>query len=308
MTNVTVPLPPPTRAAGGAGSAVGTGAVPPVLLAVAHGTSDPVGIDALDALMGRVRALAPAVLGSAVEVRLCYVDHEPPSVTRALAALADEGAAGVAVPLLLGAASHSKGDIAGSVRLARAARPGFSVAYGRPLGADPLLLGVLADRLAAAGAGAGTAVVLGSAGSADPDANAEVARVARLLWEHRSGGRPDGAAPVEPAYAGATSPSIGEVLERLRRLGYGDVAVAPYFLAPGRLPRAVAEVARGAGARVAEVLGAHDGVARVVLARYAEAIGGPVLMNCDTCQYRAPWPGRETRVGAPQRPHTHPAD
>jgi sirohydrochlorin cobaltochelatase len=33
-----------------------------------------------------------------------------------------------------------------------------------------------------------------------------------------------------------------------------------------------------------------------------------VLMNCDTCLYRAPWPGHEHKVGAAQRPHLHPAD
>jgi len=297
VTDVTIPVPQPVVRP--------VGAAPPVLLAVAHGTSDPVGIAELEALLWRVRALASEVLGAAVEVRLCYVDHEPPSVTRELAELGDRGAAVVAVPLLLTAASHSKGDIAGAVRLARLARPGQPVRYGRPLGGDPLLLDVLADRLAAAGAGPGSAVVLVSAGSADPDANAEVARVARLLWERRSGGR---GAPVEPAYASATTPTVGEALRRLRRTGYDDLAVAPYFLAPGRLPSAVAEAARGVGARVAGVLGAHDGVARSVLRRYAEVLDGPVLMSCDTCQYRTPWPGREHRAGAPQQPHPHPYD
>jgi sirohydrochlorin cobaltochelatase len=49
-------------------------------------------------------------------------------------------------------------------------------------------------------------------------------------------------------------------------------------------------------------------VAELVLARYAEAVGESVLMNCDACQYRSPWPGREKKVGQLQRPHAHPAD
>jgi sirohydrochlorin cobaltochelatase len=269
-----------------------------VLLAVAHGTAERAGIAELDALMDRIRALAPDL-----RVELSYVDHEPPSVSGALAGLAGEGVPVVALPLLLVAASHSKSDIAGAVQVTRSAVPGFRVAYGRPLGAHPLLLDVLSSRIDAAGASESTAVLLVSAGSADPDANAEIPRLARLLWERRGVD-----APVEVAYASATSPTVPAALDRLRLLGHTDVVVAPYFLAPGRFTAAVAADAAAGGARMAEVLGAHDGVARTVLARYDEAIAGDIRMNCDMCMYRVAWPGKEHRVGAPQRPHTHPAD
>jgi sirohydrochlorin cobaltochelatase len=270
----------------------------PVLLAVAHGTAERAGIAELDALMAAVRSAAPGL-----RVELSYVDHEPPSVSSALASLAAERAPVVALPLLLVAATHSKSDIAGAVRSARVASPGFRVAYGRPLGAHPLLLDVLLSRLASAGAGGGTAVLLVSAGSADPDANAEIPRVARLLWERRGV-----AAPVEVAYASATSPTVPEALERLRRLGHDDVVVLPYFLAPGRFTAAVAADAAAGGARMAEVLGAHPDVARAVLERYGEAVAGDIRMNCDVCMYRVAWPGKERRVGAPQRAHVHPSD
>jgi sirohydrochlorin cobaltochelatase len=269
-----------------------------VLLAVAHGTAERAGIDELDALMDRIRALRPGL-----RVVLSYVDHEPPSVSSALRSLASEGVPVVALPLLLVAATHSKSDIAGALRETREAVPGFRVAYGRPLGAHPLLLDVLSERIAAAGARPTTAVLLVSAGSADPDANAEIPRIARLLWERRGV-----ASPVEVAYASATSPTVPEALDRLRRLGHTDVVVAPYFLAPGRFTAAVEADAVTGGARMAEVLGAHDDVARAVLARYEEAIAGDIRMNCDTCMYRVAWPGKERRVGAPQRPHPHPSD
>jgi sirohydrochlorin cobaltochelatase len=279
----------------------------PVLLAVAHGTAQRRGILQLRALIEQVRSLDPGL-----RVELAYVDHEPPSVSAALTALAREGADTVVVPLLIGAASHSKGDLAASVRLARARFPGFRVRYGRPLGPHPLLLEVLAERIDAAGGSGDTPVLLVSAGSLDPDANAEIYRTARLLWEYRGG-----LAPVEVAFASATGPTVAEGLSRLVRLGHEEVLVMPYFLVSGRLPDAVASEA-GAGVSeagasearvsVAEVLGAHPGVARVVLARYAEVLDGELAMNCDTCVYRAPWPGSEHRVGEQQRPHAHPAD
>jgi sirohydrochlorin cobaltochelatase len=271
----------------------------PVLLAVAHGTSYAPGIATLRALLERVRELAPGL-----PVELAFVDHEPPSVRGALTRFAAQGRPVATLPLLLTAASHSKGDIAGTVRLARHEHPGFDVRYGRPLGPDPLLLAALADRVAQAGAGRETAIVLAAAGAADPDANAEIYRAARLFWEYRR--QPE--APVEVAYAGATTPGVTQAVERLHKLGHDDVLVVPYFLAPGKLPSAVRRDSLAAGARSAEVLGAHGAVAELLLARYAEAIGGSVLMNCDTCQYRSPWPGRENKVGQLQQPHTHPAD
>jgi sirohydrochlorin ferrochelatase len=46
-------------------------------------------------------------------------------------------------------------------------------------------------------------------------------------------------------------------------------------------------------------LGAHPALVPLVVDRYREAIAGRVAVNCDVCAYRAPWPGREDRVGQP---------
>lgn len=269
------------------------------LLAVAHGTSDPAGICVLEALVDRVRVRAPAV-----RVELAYVDHAQPSVSAALDELAGAGAPVAVVPLLLTAASHSKGDVPGAIQAARRRHPALEVRYAAPLGPHRLLVSLVDRRLRAASAPAEAAVVLAAAGAADPDANAEVARVARLLFEWRRGG------PVEVAYASATTPTVPQALDRLRRLGHDQMAVAPYFLAPGRLPSRVDDDARAAGADVwlAGVLGDADEVAAVVLDRYEQAVAGNVRMSCETCLYRAPWPGHEALVGAPQTGHPHPAD
>lgn len=268
--------------------------VPPALLAVAHGTRDLEDLATLANLIARVRALAPHL-----RVELAYVDHAAPSVSSALAGLAAAGLPTAVIPLLLTVGAHSKGDVPGAIQQARAEHRSWVVSYGRPLGPHPLLVAALDRRLRECGAQPGTAVVVVAAGSADPDANADVAKIARLLWQWRGGH-----GPVEAAYAGATRPTVPEAVDRLHRLGYRDVAVAPYFLAPGRLPAAADQP----GVTVAEVLGDTDEVARLLLERYAEAVAGDLRMNCDVCRYRTPWPGREADVGAVQLPHPHPAD
>ena len=146
-------------------------------------------------------------------------------------------------------------------------------------------------------------------GSTDPDANAEIAKVARLLWEGR------GYAGVEPAFISLAAPSVPGGLERLRRLGAERIVVAPYFLFPGVLPERILSQSLEFAARnldidvrVADVFGDCDELADLVLERYQEAIGGDIRMNCDTCIYRVAMPGFGDRVGQPQRPHHHPAD
>ena len=266
------------------------------LLLVAHGTSDDEGVASLHSLADRVRGRSA---DGAVE--LAFIDHAAPSVSSAMLRLASGSEPVVVVPLLLSAASHSKGDIPAAIQAARAASPDAALYYARPLGPHRLLISLLDRRLREAGVAPSAAVVLVSAGAADPAANADVAAVARLLFEWR------GAGPVEAAYASATSPTLAEGLDRLSRLGYADRAVAPYFLSPGRFPAAV-RAGAGSGVRVAKVLGDADELAELVLERAAEAVAGDVRMSCEICIYRAPWPGHETRVGAPQKVHPHPTE
>jgi sirohydrochlorin cobaltochelatase len=165
---------------------------------------------------------------------------------------------------------------------------------------------------------AGTAVLLVGRGSTDPDANAEICKVARLLWEGR------GLRLVEPAFVSLAEPSVPAGLERCRLLleaagaGHGRparIVVLPYFLFSGVLPdRVVAQTERYAAdhpeldIRGGGVIGDCDGLADLVVERYEEAIAGDIRMNCDTCIYRSAMPGFEDRVGVPQLPHHHPDD
>jgi sirohydrochlorin cobaltochelatase len=255
----------------------------PALVLAGHGTRDAAGQAVAAGLVAAVQRTLPGI-----RVQPAYVDNQAPGVRTALGELAADGITRAAVvPLLLTAASHSKTDVSAAVQSARHDLPALTVSYGRPLGPHPLLLSALRERLAAAGVrpdgpdAADTAVVLAAAGAADADANAEVTKVARLLLEGSQW------AFVEAAFASATRPSVPDVVSMLRRLGVPRVVVAPYFLAPGFLVNRVLRQAEEAGADVmSEVLGDHADVARLVVERYREALGGDIRMNCDTCAHR----------------------
>lgn len=287
----------------------------PPLLIVGHGTRSTAGVAEFDQLVARVgRHLA----GDGIDVGGGFIELAPPPLTEAVGDMVHAGHRHVvALPLMLAAAGHGKGDIPGAMARERVRYPGLSYAYGRPLGPHPALLSIIEQRIdtalaepdSTATGRTDTTVLLVGRGSSDPDANAEIAKVARLLWEGR------GYTGVETAYVSLAEPSVPAGLERARLLGARRVVVAPYFLFAGVLPDRVVDQSTAYAAehaemdiRVAGLLGDCDELAGLVVERYHEALAGDIRMNCDTCLYRIAMPGVADRVGAPQTPHHHPDD
>ncbi|MEW2068747.1 sirohydrochlorin chelatase [Streptomyces sp. NPDC007346] len=237
----------------------------PVLLVIAHGSRDPRHAATVHALTERVRAQRPGL-----RVETGFLEFNAPSVPRVLERLATEGADEViALPLLLTRAFHAKTDIPSVLREARARLPRLHIRQADVLGPSPLLNATLGRRLREAGVRSGdlprTGLVLASAGSTDPEAIAVIAEIAREL-------RHTGWCAVRPAFASAALPRTEDAVRALRADGVRRVAVAPYVIAPGRLPDRIAAGAEAAGADVlADVLGPAPELARLLLDRYDEA-------------------------------------
>ncbi|ARF76058.1 cobalamin biosynthesis protein CbiX [Kitasatospora albolonga] len=237
----------------------------PVLLVIAHGSRDPRHAATVHALTERVRAARPGL-----RVETGFLEFNAPSVPRVLERLHAEGAGEViALPLLLTRAFHAKTDIPSVLREARARLPRLRVRQAAVLGPSPLLNATLGRRLREAGVRPGdiprTGLVLASAGSSDPEAIAVIAEIAREL-------RHTGWCAVRPAFASAALPRTEDAVRALRAEGADRVAVAPYVIAPGRLPDRIAAGAKAAGADVlADVLGPAPELARLLLDRYDEA-------------------------------------
>ncbi|GGT18200.1 sirohydrochlorin chelatase [Streptomyces purpureus] len=232
----------------------------PVLLVVAHGSRDPRHAATVNALVRRARSLRPGL-----RVETSFLDFNVPSVAGVLERLAQEGVRDVvALPLLLTRAFHAKADIPAVLRQAP---PSLRIRQAPVLGPSPLLVSALERRLYEAGLAPGdkrsTGVVLASAGSTDPEAIAVIADMAREL-------RHTGWCAVRPAFASASLPLTEDAVRALRADGVRRVAVAPYVIAPGRLPDRIAAGAREADV-LADVLGPAPELARLLLTRYDEA-------------------------------------
>ncbi|BFP51366.1 sirohydrochlorin chelatase [Streptomyces griseus] len=237
----------------------------PTLLVIAHGSRDPRHAATVHALTERVRAERPGL-----RVETGFLEFNAPSVPRVLERLAAEGADEVvALPLLLTRAFHAKTDIPSVLREAGARLPRLHIRQADVLGPSPLLNATLGRRLREAGIRPGdlprTGLVLASAGSTDPEAIAVIAEIAREL-------RHTGWCAVRPAFASALLPRTEDAVRALRAEGVARVAVAPYVIAPGRLPDRIAAGAEAAGADVlADVLGPAPELARLLLDRFDEA-------------------------------------
>ncbi|UWF77434.1 MULTISPECIES: sirohydrochlorin chelatase [Microbacterium] len=187
----------------------------PALLAVSHGTADVDGAAAVARLVARVAEELPGVA-----VHEAFVDVQQPEAATALAAI--DGPV-VIVPLLLSSGFHVNVDIGGLAR--------DDLAIAPPLGPDPRLADVLAERLAQAGGALGTAsgasgspdtpVILAVAGSRDPASETDALAMAGLLAARL--GR-----PVETAYLAAREPRLDTVAAQ-----HPDAVVAAYLLAHG---------------------------------------------------------------------------
>ena len=132
-----------------------------------------------------------------------------------------------------------------------------------------------------------TVVLVVGRGSSDPDANSDVYKLARILWEG------SGLLSVETCFIGITHPRMPEGLERCMLLQPQRIIVLPYLLFTGVLVKRIAGMARDFGEAHAEVevlltddIGELPVFMDLLFEREREAVAGMVAMNCDACKWR----------------------
>ena len=278
----------------------------PALLIVGHGSRDPRGAAEFHQLVGLVRERSPSL---AVEGG--FIELSRPPISECVDSLVQNGTRDIsAVPLMLLAAGHAKNDIPATLVREGTNHPEVRFRYGRALGVRPELLELMDGRISAVvpeSEKEETAVLVVGRGSSDPDANSDMCKISRLLFE----GRPYGL--VETAFVSLASPKVPDALERLQMLGVRRVAVFSYFLFAGVLEERIREQSEafatanpGVEVRYAGYFGPSREIADLVLSRHREAVAGDIRMNCDVCVHRVALPGFEEKVGAPATPHYHP--
>jgi len=273
-----------------------------------HGSRNQRAVGEFAALADTLRDRLPGV-----PVEYGYLEFADPVIHAGLDRLRALGLKRIlAVPGMLFAAGHAKNDIPSVLNTYAARHPGLDITYGRELGVDPRMLRAAGERIGAALAGPAvvprdkTLLLVVGRGASDPDANANVAKVMRLLWEGMGFGWG------EVAYSGVTFPLVAPALSHIVRLGYSRVVVFPYFLFTGVLVKRIYDAVDEAQAAHADIdfvkapyLSDHPLVVDTFIDRLREMLVGENLMNCAMCKYREQVLGFEAELGRAQESHHH---
>lgn len=225
------------------------------LVLTAHGSQDPRSAANARAVANRLARMRPGL-----DVRPAFCELNAPSLVDVLNDLSGPA---VVTPLLLADAYHARIDIPGQIA-------GFAdVCQAGVLGEDDRLVSVLRQRVTESGFSrldASLGVLVVAIGSSDPLANARTAQIApKLLASTRWSG-------AATALVTRPEPSLAEAAALLRRGGARRLVIAPWFLAPGRLPDRVRNFADDTGIAMAAPLGSHPLVAETVLDRFDQVV------------------------------------
>ncbi len=279
------------------------------VLVCGHGSRDGEAVQEFERLAAGLRRRL-----AGCRIAVGYLEFARPTIRDGLDALKAQGARRIlALPGMLFAASHVKNDLPWEMNSFIADNPGIEVKLGRDLAIDAKLLDAAADRIAAAELAAARTVPRGDSlllvvgrGTNDPDANSNIAKLARMLWEGMGFGW------AEIAFSGVAHPRVGPALERAARLGFRRIVVLPYFLFTGILVKRIYHETDGiAGAfpdiefLKASYLSDHPQVLDTFADRLEEIRSGDPAMNCQLCKYRTRIIGYAGDVGAPQAGHHH---
>jgi sirohydrochlorin cobaltochelatase len=258
-----------------------------------HGSRSQSAVDEFSQLAEKL----PPYLPSDWMMEYGYLEFANPVIRDGLDKLREAGCDKIlAVPGMLFAAMHSKNDIP-TVLNTYAAKHGIDVSYGRELGVDPKMVAAagarIQDAVDKANAEHGelplheTCLVVIGRGASDPDANGNVAKIARMLQEGIGFGW------CEVGYSGVTFPLVEPCLQHASKLGYKRVIVFPYFLFSGILIDRIYGFTDQVAAQHPSIdfikagyLGDHPKVLETFAERVSEQLGAVPPPNCGECAYR----------------------
>jgi len=279
------------------------------LLMIGHGSRDMQGrqgfLDFAHAYQG---------LDSSRPVVPCFLELTTPSIQEGVDQCVAQGYTEFSVlPILLFAARHNKFDVTNELDRAKARHPQIRFHYGRHFGITPAILELWHRRLAeldqpsennsmSSIPRSETVLLVVGRGSSDPDANGDVYKLARLLWEG------SGYKTVEICFIGITHPRLEEGFHRARLFQPKRIIVLPYFLFTGVLVKKIFDITAQQQEQYPDIsmtclpeMGIQPELLSVLREREIETQLGQVQMNCELCKFRLAAVGDNTG-------HTHEHD
>jgi sirohydrochlorin cobaltochelatase len=257
------------------------------LLMIGHGTKDEEGRQSFIDFANAYQAL-----DSSRPVVPCFLELTSPTIQEGVDRCVEQGYTELsALPILLFAARHNKFDVTNELDRARARHPQVKFHYGRHFGITPGILDLWRDRLLELDQPQlprkDTVLLFVGRGSSDPDANGDVYKMARILWEG------SGYQTIETCFIGITHPRIEEGFRRARLYQPKRIIVLPYFLFTGVLVKKIFDITAQQQEQYPEIsmtclpeMGIQPQLLSILREREIETQLGQVQMNCEMCKFR----------------------
>lgn len=282
----------------------------PVLL-VGHGSRD---ADGRQSLLDFAEAYQS--LDTSRPVVPCFLELTEPSIQQGVDRCVEQGYTDLSVlPILLFAARHNKFDVTNELDRARQRHPQVKFHYGRHFGITPGIIDLWRSRLAELDAPQwnpqsisreDTVLLFVGRGASDPDANGDVYKMARILWEG------SGYKTVEICFIGITHPRLEEGFRRARLYQPRRIIVLPYFLFTGALVKKIFAISAEQQTAHPDIaltclpeMGLHAQLFSVLRDREMETQLGQVQMNCEMCKFRLAAIGNGSHTHGHGHDHAH---
>ncbi len=266
--------------------------LPRPLLMIGHGTKDEDGKQTFLDFVAAYQAL-----DTSRPVIPCFLELTEPYIQQGVEYCVSQGYTDIsALPILLFAARHNKFDVTNELDRTRKLYPELKFHYGRHFGITPNLLKLWRERLEALDRPSAnpkqikrseTVLLFVGRGSSDPDANGDLCKLARMVWEG------SGYQTVETCFIGITHPRLEEGFKRASFYQPKRIIVLPYFLFTGALVKKIFHVTEEQKAVYPDIditclkeMGVHPQLLQVVRERELEIQTGQVQMNCEMCKFR----------------------
>ncbi len=262
------------------------------LLAIGHGTRNVQGRQTFIDFVEQYHQLDPSR-----PVIPCFLELTEPNIQKGVDLCVEQGYTEIsALPILLFAARHNKFDVTNELDRARKRYPQVTFHYGRNFGITPKIIELWRDRLLQLDSPANnpqnisrqdTVLLFVGRGSSDPDANGDVAKLARIIWEG------SGYQTVETCFIGITHPRLEEGFRRAYFYNPKRVIVLPYFLFTGVLMNKIFDITAQQEELHPDIafnclpeMGVQPQLLEVIRQREIETQLGQVTMNCEMCKFR----------------------
>lgn len=257
------------------------------LLMIGHGTRD---LDGKQAFLDFVETYQ--ALDNSRPVIPCFLELTEPLIPEGVKRCVDEGFVDItALPILIFAARHTKFDVTNALDKAKQQYPFLNFHYGRHFGNTPLIFDLWRSRLNKLDTEKikpeETVLLIVGRGSSDPDANSDVYKFARLLWEGSN------YKTVEICFIGITHPRLEQGFERARLYNPKRIIVLPHFLFTGALVKKIFQISEQQQVQYPDTeiinlpeIGFASELLSIVREREIESQLGLTQMNCEMCKFR----------------------